>query len=212
MPIAWDADPPTSLGLIATNAAVVAGTIHRQAKRRERATLELALEWHRSMYAGVLLPIPYYAGEVRDSDPRFPELVGYDVLVGGLPGVRHTEVPAALAAFEQGMLATTDALDPVIAPGGVPATPDQLRAVIRLAALAHGEWVRIHPFANGNGRVARCWANFVALRFGLPAFVTIRPRPASLVYRQAAIASMAHDHGPTERLFAAMLQSAISTL
>ena len=56
-------------------------------------------------------------------------------------------------------------------------TPDQLDAVLDLCAWAHAEWVRIHPFANGNGRAARLWANFIAVRYGLPPFVRLRPRP-----------------------------------
>lgn len=35
-----------------------------------------------------------------------------------------------------------------------------------LAAVVHGEWVRIHPYANGNGRIAGTWANWVATRYG----------------------------------------------
>ena len=52
-----------------------------------------------------------------------------------------------------------------------------IRAIIGLMALVHGEWTRIHPFANGNGRTARLWANWIAMRYGLTPFVTLRPRP-----------------------------------
>ncbi|MCF8475569.1 MAG: Fic family protein [Pseudolabrys sp.] len=45
-------------------------------------------------------------------------------------------------------------------------TADQLAAVIDLCAWIHSEWVRIHPFANGNGRSARLWANYIAMRYG----------------------------------------------
>ena len=43
--------------------------------------------------------------------------------------------------------------------------------------------MRIHPYANGNGRVARIWANWVAMRFGLPPFVRIKPRPTGAALR-----------------------------
>jgi Fic/DOC family len=105
------------------------------------------------------------------------------------------------------MLTAATRLDAAITAGNPPASGPELAAVIEFAALAQGEWVRIHPFANGNGRTARCWTNFVALRYGLPAFVTIKPRPADLVYAQAAHASMAGDHVPTESLFAGMPNS-----
>ena len=46
-----------------------------------------------------------------------------------------------------------------------------------LAGGAHAEWVRIHPFANGNGRTARLWANYLLVRYGLIPVVRLRPRP-----------------------------------
>jgi hypothetical protein len=47
----------------------------------------MAQDWHRQIYKGVRLPVPYYAGEVRDSDSNFPELYGYEVGVGPQQGV-----------------------------------------------------------------------------------------------------------------------------
>lgn len=205
MPIPWDGDPPQSFRLIASNARVVSSLMDRQAIARVQPSLGLAFDWHRRIYDQVPLPVPYYSGEVRDSDPRFPELIGYDVEVAGVPGVIHTDVLAALLAFEQGIVTAATTLDAVVAAGAPPTSAVSLAAVVRFAAYAHGEWVRIHPFANGNGRTARCWANFIALRYGLPAFVTIKPRPAGLLYSQAARASMSGDHRPTEGLFGAML-------
>jgi len=209
MPIAWNADSPADYPLIAQNSAAVAQTILGQARARVVPSVDLAFDWHRSIYRGVALPVPYYAGEIRDSDPAFPELIGYDVQVGGLDGVNHADVPAALSAFESGIGTACARVDQATPVGSVPPSPAALAAVIRLAAFAHGEWVRIHPFANGNGRTARCWANFVTLRYGLPAIATIQPRPASLLYGQAARASMLGNHGPTQAMFAALLNAAV---
>jgi hypothetical protein len=52
---------------------------------------------------------------------------------------------------------------------------DQLAAIVDLCAWIHAEWVRIHPFANGNGRTARLWANCLALRYDLQPFIRLRP-------------------------------------
>ena len=54
---------------------------------------------------------------------------------------------------------------------------DGLAGVIEVAAWAHAQWVRIHPFANGSGRTARLWANSLLMRYGLPPVVKLRPRP-----------------------------------
>jgi Fic family protein len=50
--------------------------------------------------------------------------------------------------------------------------------------------------ANGNGRIARLWVNWIAVRYGLPYFLALRSRPANLVYAAAAAASMRGDHRP----------------
>ena len=116
----------------------------------------MAQEWHRAIYAGVGLPEPYYAGEVRDSDAQFPELYGYEVRVGGALGVSSQEVPGELARLEARIQEVCSRLDSAI-PGGAPPPDDAtLRAVVAACANVHGEWARIHPFANGNGRFARC--------------------------------------------------------
>lgn len=60
----------------------------------------------------------------------------------------------------------------------------------RSARRLHGLWVRIHPFANGNGRTARLWV-WAALRYGLPSFVRTKPRPDATAYA----AAMQGDYG-----------------
>jgi hypothetical protein len=89
--------------------------------------------------------------------------------------------------------------------GGSPADAGQLRSVLTLCVHAHGEWVRIHPFANGNGRTARIWANWCALRYGVPPFVRLKPRPEGSLYATASALSMRGDHQPMIAVFADML-------
>lgn len=154
----------------------------------------MAQRWHRELYDGIARPFDYYAGEVRDSDANFPDLIGYEVQVGGTLGVPSAQVPHALERFEQGAQTAASRLDGAIAAGADPGSmmPIELHGVLTFCAVLHGQWARIHPFANGNGRTARLWANWAALRYGLPPFVTIKPRPRD-PYGLAAAASMAGD-------------------
>ena len=71
------------------------------------------------------------------------------------------------------------------------------------------EWVRIHPFANGNGRTARLWANYVLMRYGLPPVVRLRPRPDG-GYGAAGAAAMAGDWEPTAAVFRKLLLDELS--
>lgn len=74
-----------------------------------------------------------------------------------------------------------------------------------------GEWVRIHPFVNGNGRTARLWTVFIARRYQLPALVSLQPRPADVAYARAAKRSMGRppdfvgDHTEASAVFAHLL-------
>lgn len=183
--------------------------VEADAASRPAPSLAIALDWHRRIYAGVAVPHADYVGNVRDSDPSFPCLIDYEVGVGSAPGVVARDVPGALDAFFRAATTVTSTLDGAIPVGGPPTTPATISAVIRLCAQAHGEWIRVHPFANGNGRTARVWANWFALRYGLPPFVHIKPRPADVHFSGAAQMSMRGDHRATEAMFARMLTDAL---
>lgn len=206
MPTPWNEDPRGSEQQILANAAEVLRQIVAAADDRDEPSVAAAQDWHRRIYADVALPVPYYAGEPRDSDPAFPELQGYEVEIGRSLGTPSTQVPRALADFEVGARRAVAPLDQAIPVRTRPSQGPELSAVISLCAVLHGEWVRIHPFANGNGRTARLWANWAALRYGLPPFVTVKPRPGA-PYAVAAMASMSGDHRVAAAAFHQMLRS-----
>jgi fido (protein-threonine AMPylation protein) len=205
MAIAWNDDPPGSEVLIQANIRAVGGDILRLASHRERPSVAMAQDWHRRIYKGVELQVSYYAGEVRDSDQRHPELIGYEVQVGRIFGVASAQVPEELTRFQTSAGAAVTGLDSRITAGGRPSTPAELRSILLLAANLHGEWVRIHPFANGNGRTARLWAVWAVLRYGLPPFIRLKPRPAGSSYAAAAFASMEGQHTLMATVFGEML-------
>jgi Fic family protein len=205
MAIPWNDDPPNHAGVIESNLREVLGRLEEEASDRSAPTVAAAQQWHREIYAGVPLPVDYYAGEVRDSDQQFPELIGYEVTVGEHPGALSADVPAALKVFEGQLQDVIAAVDSAIPIADGPQNLGQLHTVIDVCAGAHGRWVQIHPFANGNGRIARIWANWCAMRYGLPPFVRLRPRPEGLAYALAAFASMTGDYRPMIGVFANML-------
>ncbi len=205
MAIAWNDDPPGSEPQIQANIRAVGEEILALAPDRVQPSVAIAQAWHRRIYENVALPVPYYAGEVRDSDKRYPELIGYEVRVGRIFGLDSSQVPDGLARFEASAGAAVRGLDARIPVGGKPTTPAELRSTLLLAATLHGEWVRIHPFANGNGRTARLWAIWAAVRYGLPPFIRLRPRPSGNSYAAAAFASMAGRHALMAAVFGEML-------
>jgi len=212
VPTPWE-EPPGSEPLIATNAARVLTGIAAQADGRIPPTVAMAERWHRDLYEGVPRPFDYYAGEVRGSDPAYPDLIGYEVQVGAWLGVRSAEVPEALRRFEESAQAAAATLDAAVAGGTDLAAigRQELHGVLTYCAILHGEWVRIQPFANGNGRTARLWANWAALRYGLPPFVTIKPRPHD-PYGAGALASMSGDHQVMVAVMDQMLRDFLAAL
>ena len=136
-----------------------------------------------------------------------PGLEGYEVAIGDYPGVSADQVADELKAFEEKLQKTVDVLDREIRPGQ-DMSADDVAAVIDLCAWLHAEWVRIHPFVNGNGRTARLWANCMAMRYGLPPFARPRPRPDG-GYGASAEAAMERQWEPTARVFRHMYREAI---
>jgi hypothetical protein len=191
----WDQDSPR----LRQNLGQLLKEIVLRAERREIPTLEAARHWQSRMMEGLDVPDRRYVGAFRGE----PGLERIQVMVGANYGVDSVEVSEELARFEkklQALVAELDALLPV----DHELDADQLAAVIDLCAWVHAEWDRIHPFTNGNGRTARLWANSLAVRYGLPPFIRLRPRP-NAGYADAGAKSMQGDWKPTAVVFRRLL-------
>lgn len=151
------------------------------------------------MFEG-LVPHPDYLGNFRDLDEVPYCLREYDVRIGTHLGVHHTEVLEAVDDFVGEFQSRVETLDARW--NNIQEKPSErdVDSVVTLAAWAHGEWVRIHPFANGNGRTARLWANYVFVRYSFGPILAVRPRPGH-PYELAARQSMKGDHTAMEKLF-----------
>ena len=191
----WDEDSPE----LRQNLANILDEIARQSSLRPTPTKELARSWQRSFMRG-LKAEPRYVGAFRGE----PGLERTGVKIGRYYGVPAGKVAGELAKFEQTLQRAVARLDAAL-PVGKKLSADAAAAVIDLCAWAHAEWIRIHPFANGNGRTARLWANFLAMRYGLPPFVRLRPRPDD-GYGDAGASAMQGDWKPTALVFRRLLE------
>ena len=155
---------------------------------------------HSTLMAGLETPFPGMNGIFRGQ----PGLDTIEVTVGAYPGVLATHVESELDTLFRELNTALATLDAALPPEHLPDS-SELGAVIDLCAFAHAEWVRIHPFANGNGRTARLLANGLAMRYGLPPFVRLRPRPGGEPYARAGEAAMQGNWLPTVAVFQSML-------
>jgi fido (protein-threonine AMPylation protein) len=169
------------------------------AERREIPTLEAARHWHSRITEALSVPDKRYVGAFRGE----PGLERTQVRVGANYGIDSVDVSGELARFEKKLQALVAELDALL-PMEHDLDADQLAAVIDLCAWVHAESVRIHSFANGNGRTARLWANSIAVRYGLPPFIRLRPRP-NAGYGDAGAKSMQGDWKSTAIVFRRLL-------
>lgn len=214
----WSDDDPADRPRIVANAARALAGVRAMAVTRGLPTADALCDWHGILYDGCAVPSPSYVAHFR-GDPSAPDIAGYEVGVGpdmadGLPeraGVWAVDVAEAVGGFFSRLDRALPALDAAVPAGKRPRQVDVLHEVVALAAIAHGEWIRIHPFVNGNGRTARLLAAHVALRYGLPVFVTLKPRPHDVAYARAARRSMgrppdfAGDHTEATAVFTHLL-------
>lgn len=217
----WE-DDPRDLALIGRNAKALIASLRATAGARAVPTLADVLGWHSALYAGCRVPVAGYVGHLR-GNALIPELGDYEVGLGPVQPdgyLEHMGIPSAAVAGEvsallPGVHAALRQLDGALPTGRHPTSVDELHAVVSLAAVVHGEWVRIHPFANGNGRTARTWAAYIALRYSLPVFITSKPRPDDVAYALAGRASTGRppdytgDHSTAIAVFGHMLTLAL---
>lgn len=196
----WNADSPT----LRANLRRVDDGIRACAKVRAVPTLAMARGWHVEMMKRLAVPDSRFVGRFRGEAGL--ELIG--VRVGEVSGTLPHLVAAKLSEFERRLQRAVAALD-VRYPHADSLDDDGVAAAIELAAWAHSEWVRIHPFGNGNGRSARIWSNTVLMRYGLRPVLRLRPRPDGK-YAEAGRAGMQGDIAPMVALIRALHDAAMA--
>ncbi len=192
----WDEDSP----LLRRNLVQAQRAAAAHAMARRKIELATVKAWHKRSMRGLEIPEAARLGvDPADLIGEFrgpPKLPWVGVRIGERHGVASQQVAAHCEAFMTTLQPLLVQLDTALQADrrdrlGI----DDRRAVAEFAAWAHGEWVRIHPFANGNGRTARMLGNAILVRYGLPPVFRLRPRPLGS-YATAAAASMDADHLP----------------
>jgi hypothetical protein len=196
----WDENSP----VLQANILSVIRHIRTDAHRRSTLTIEDARRWHIAVMKGLTPPNPAYVGTFRGE----PGVENIGVKIGEYKGTPSHDVAADLAKFNETLQKLVEALDDQL-PKGKARNAQNISDILDLCAWVHSEWVRIHPFVNGNGRTARLWVNAIALRYGLPAFLQVRPRPKD-DYENAATLPMQNDWKSTLPLFRKLLDKAVS--
>lgn len=176
--------------------------VETSADKRDPASLDEVKRWHLKMVSGLDVdPDPESRGNFRGAAGQ--SALAFDVRVGPNLGTPYADVAPETMQFERTLNRRVGSLDQLVPPGLAPQSDREISMVIETAAWAHAEWVRIHPFANGNGRTARMWANWILMRYGMPPFVVLRPRPRG-GYGSAAADAMLGRVQPTYDVFVAM--------
>lgn len=196
----WDGGSPE----LQSNLAKVSASIERDAAKRVIPKVATAKVWQKKIMAGLAVDKSVFVGRFRGE----PGLERCGVHVNHVYGAAPWDVAVELKAFETTLQRVVAGLDEKY-PDADSLDDDGLSAVIELAAWAHAEWLRIHPFANGNGKTAHVCANLLLMRYGLPPAVALRPRP-DIGYGAAGAAAMHGQWRPTVNVFRQLVRDFVS--
>jgi cell filamentation protein len=133
-----------------------------------------------------LEPIYAWAGKYRQ----------VNLSKGDFPFAAANQIPRLMVEFEKGPLREY-----------TPCRFTEMSAIARAIAVVHTELLLIHPFREGNGRVARLLAILMALQAGLPPldFGNIKGRRRQEYFR-AVQAGLNRDYKPMETVFSAVIR------
>jgi fido (protein-threonine AMPylation protein) len=172
----------------------------------QRDTMDCASDTrpdHRVLYEGLTpYACSYFAGNYRGSNHRC--LKRYEVGVPGDPrvGFPPSQVADTMDSFSQEIRAGLGGID---AAAELPLVQlpeeDRLINLVRFACHVFEYFLRVHPYANGNGHSARLILWAILGRYGYwPTRFSIEPRPADQRYTPAITRYRAGDYEALESL------------
>jgi cell filamentation protein len=157
-----------------------------QYDERHRFTADDICEMHRRWMSGIYP----WAGAYRK----------VNISKGGFPFAAANRVPALMEGYSREVLARY-----------TPCRPSGVTEVAKALAQTHVELVLIHPFREGNGRIARALSTLMGLQAGLPPldFGSITGK-ATKDYFMAIQRGMDRDYRLMERLFEAIIERSVA--
>jgi fido (protein-threonine AMPylation protein) len=167
-------EPPEKLAAIARGADAIFQFIQRHNPQRYLLGHGDLKVWHGKLFKDAV-PVSYYAGRYRSNDPARPCL-NRDVNVGSVNGAPFDQVGDLMSKFSDQMRLYTQHTDDFC--DRQTSAVLRLKSAAQMAAFAATQIIHIHPFLNGNGRIARMTSNFFFNRYGfrMPFYVE-RPAP-----------------------------------
>lgn len=113
----------------------------------------------------------------------------------GFPFAAARLIPSLMSRFEKNQLNKY-----------TPCHFSDLNEIIEALAIVHVEFILIHPFREGNGRMGRLLASIMAVQAGLPLldFSGIRGKK-KLEYFAAVQAGISNNYEPMKKVFAAVI-------
>lgn len=144
----------------------------------------------RAIHKSWLGEIYEWAGEYRQ----------VNVSKGDFPFAAAARVPSLMEQFERGVLARY-----------TPCNFSERADVVRALAETHVELVLIHPFREGNGRLARILSTLMALQAGLPLLdFGLIAGERKETYFVAVQAGLDKNYKPMELLFAEIIERSLA--
>lgn len=136
--------------------------------------LNLYDETHRFTAADIKTMHKVWLGEIYEWAGEYRQV---NVSKDDFPFAAAKQIPALMAQFEKGPLVKH-----------TPCTFESMERIIQALAEVHVELVLIHPFREGNGRLARALATMMAAQAGLPLldFGCISGKRKSIILQQSA--------------------------
>jgi cell filamentation protein len=161
-------------------------TLIREYDQAHRFTVSDICKCHRIWLGGIY----EWAGHYRQ----------VNVSKDDFPFAAAMHIPALMEQFEQGVLRRC-----------TPCNFADRAEVVRALAKTHVELVLIHPFRDGNGRLARVLSTLMALQAGLPLLdFSVIAGDKKKEYFAAVQMGLDKNYGPMERLFAELIERSLS--